>query len=324
MESFAARYAKFPKPVPMNAHALKKQFQLTPTEDHDIVKSCDDYHAAAAPLPAGVNPRGLKALELWQTDVTQIGKFSWLKDSAYVADVAQWLGHSVLKEVSNAALFRLLETLWCALQDRVHPHYVLHVQSHTILPGFVAEGNARADKLANPAWVAPQPDRLVQAEASHGFFHQNAHALKKQFQLTPTEDHDIVKSCDDYHAAAAPLPAGVNPRGLKALELWQTDVTQIGKFSWLKYVHVTVDTFSSAMWALAHTGEKTRDVIAHWRQAFAVLGIPSAIKTDNGPAYTSQRVRQFLQLWGVSHKLCIPLLESRTSPWMTWDLGKRI
>ncbi|TRZ20016.1 hypothetical protein HGM15179_007165 [Zosterops borbonicus] len=60
------------------------------------------------------------------------------------------------------------------------------------------------------------------------------------------------------------------------------------------------------MWASAHAGEKACDVIAHWRQAFAVLGIPSAIKTDNGPAYTSQMVQQFLQLWGVSHKLGIP------------------
>ncbi|TRZ05154.1 hypothetical protein HGM15179_021953, partial [Zosterops borbonicus] len=106
-----------------------------------------------------------------------------------------------------------------------------------------------------------------------------------------TEARDIVESCDDCHAVAAPLPAGVNPRGLKALELWQTDVTQVAKFGRLKYVHVTVDTFSSVMWASAHTGEKTKthNVIAHWRQALAVLGIPSAIKTDNGPAYISQK-----------------------------------
>ncbi|RMC20068.1 hypothetical protein DUI87_00914 [Hirundo rustica rustica] len=94
--------------------------------------------------------------------------------------------------------------------------------------------------------------------------------------------------------------------GLKALELWQTDVTQVAKFGRLKYVHVTVDTFSSVTWASVHTGEKARDVIAHWRQAFAVLGIPSAVKTDNGPAYASQQVRQFLQSWGVSHNFGIP------------------
>ncbi|NXO61492.1 POK18 protein, partial [Phainopepla nitens] len=47
------------------------------------------------------------------------------------------------------------------------------------------------------------------------------------------------------------------------------------------------------------------DVIAHWRMAFAILGIPS-VKTDNGPAYVSQKTQQFLHLWGVSHKLGIP------------------
>ncbi|RMC20691.1 hypothetical protein DUI87_01543 [Hirundo rustica rustica] len=232
--------------------------------------------------------------------------FNLVTDSAYVADIAQQLGHSVLKEFSNAALFHLLKTLWCAIQARVHPYYILHVRSHTNLPGFVAEGNARAEKLANPVWVAPQPDTLAQAMASHEFFHQNAHTLQKQFQLMPTEACDIVELCDDCHALAGPLPAGVNPRGLRALEIWQTDVTQIAEFGRLKYVHVTVDTFSSAMWASAHTGEKTRDVLAHWRQAFAILGIPSAVKADNGPAYASQKVWQFLQLWGVAYKFGIP------------------
>ncbi|RMC18164.1 hypothetical protein DUI87_05045 [Hirundo rustica rustica] len=121
--------------------------------------------------------------------------FNLVTDSAYVADIAQQLGHSVLKEVSNAALFHLLKMLWCAVQAQVYPYYILHVRSHTNLPGFVAEG--------------------------------------------------------------------VNPRGLRALEIWQTDVTQVAEFGRLKYVHVTVDTFSSVMWASAHTGEKTRNVIAH-------------------------------------------------------------
>ncbi|NWZ36860.1 POK8 protein, partial [Brachypodius atriceps] len=246
---------------------------------------------------------GSAQLVEWRAAVMAFQKFSQepfnlATDSAYVADIAQLLGYSVLKDLSNAAVFHLLKTL-------VHPYYVLHDRSHTNLPGFVAEGNVRADKLANPAWVAPQPDTLAQAKASDGFFHQNAHTLQKQFQLTPTEARDIVESCDNCHVVAAPLPAGVNHRGLRALELWQTDVTQVAKFGWLKYVHVMVDTFSS-MWASTHTGEKTRDVIAHWRQTFAVLGIPSAIKTNNGPAHASQKARQFLQLWGVSHKFGIP------------------
>ncbi|NWW70052.1 POK6 protein, partial [Climacteris rufus] len=171
--------------------------------------------------------------------------FNLVTDSAYVADIAQRLGYSVLKKVGNADLLNLLQTLWCVIQDQVHPYYVLHVRSHTNLPGSIVEGSARAEKLANP-------------------------------------------------------------EGLKALKIWQTDVTQVAEFGWLKYVHVTVDTCSSAMWASAHAGKKSHDVIAHWRQAFAILGIPSAVMTDNGPAYTLKEVRRFLQLWGVSHKFGIP------------------
>ncbi|NXB24724.1 POK19 protein, partial [Rhagologus leucostigma] len=108
-------------------------------------------------------------------------------DSAYVADITQRFDCSLLKEVNNAALFSLLKTLWCAIQVRVHPYYIPHIHSHTNLPVFTTEGNARADMLANPAWVAPQPDKIAQAKASHSFFHQSAHTLQKQFHLTPTE-----------------------------------------------------------------------------------------------------------------------------------------
>lgn len=62
------------------------------------------------------------------------------------------------------------------------------------------------------------------------------------------------------------------------------------------------------MWASAHTGEKSRDAIARWQLAFAVLGTPSSVKTGNGPAYVSQKTQQFLQLWDVTHKFGIPIV----------------
>ncbi|XP_017585973.1 PREDICTED: endogenous retrovirus group K member 113 Pol protein-like [Corvus brachyrhynchos] len=151
-------------------------------------------------------------------------------DSAYVADITQRLDCSLLKEVNNAALFSLLKTLWCAIQARVHPYYILHIRSYTNLPGFITEGNARADMLAQPVWVVPQPDKIAQAKALHGFFHQSAHTLQKQFHLTPAEARDIVSVCADCHGVAALLPSGENPRSLKALQLWQTDVTHIPEF----------------------------------------------------------------------------------------------
>ncbi|NXE44919.1 PO113 protein, partial [Casuarius casuarius] len=44
----------------------------------------------------------------------------------------------------------------------------------------------------------------------------------------------------------------------------------------------------------------------HWLACFATMGVPTLIKTDNGPAYTAQRTRAFLQTWGVTHVTGIP------------------
>ncbi|NXG71180.1 POK18 protein, partial [Baryphthengus martii] len=47
-------------------------------------------------------------------------------------------------------------------------------------------------------------------------------------------------------------------------------------------------------------------VIRHLTNCFAVMGLPKQIKTDNGPAYKSEKVRKFVQLWGVQHTTGIP------------------
>ncbi|NXS66617.1 POK18 protein, partial [Pandion haliaetus] len=39
----------------------------------------------------------------------------------------------------------------------------------------------------------------------------------------------------------------------------------------------------------------------HWTNAFAVMGAPTRINTDNGPAYTLVSVRAFLNTWGIEH-----------------------
>ncbi|NXH74849.1 POK6 protein, partial [Hydrobates tethys] len=95
-------------------------------------------------------------------------------------------------------------------------------------------------------------------------------------------------------------------RGIAALQLWQTDVTHFPEFGRLKYVHVSIDTFSRAMWATAQTGETSRHVQAHFKQAFAGLGIPQQIKTDNGPGYISYSTQKFFSQWGITHVTGIP------------------
>ena len=73
------------------------------------------------------------------------------------------------------------------------------------------------------------------------------------------------------------------------------DVTHIPQFGRLSYVHVTIDTFSSMIWTMPLSGETTNYVITHLFEAFAVLGMPAIIKTENGPAYSSTKFQQFCE-----------------------------
>lgn len=69
---------------------------------------------------------------------------------------------------------------------------------------------------------------------------------------------------------------------------------------------MSTDTFSGAVFVLAHAGESTKETIRHFLLLFATLGVPKDIKTDNGPAYTSHKLKDFFNQWGVKHNMGIP------------------
>ncbi|RMC20406.1 hypothetical protein DUI87_01256 [Hirundo rustica rustica] len=151
------------------------------------------------------------------------------------------------------------------------------------------------------------PDVFNQAKLSHQFFPQNVPALVQIFKITREQARAIVGSCPSCQNFALPsMGAGVNPRGLESLQLWQTDVTHYATFGRQKYINVSIDTFSGTIFASAHSGEKGKDAIRHLLLAFSTLGIPQAIKTDNGPGYSSKTLKQFLNQWGVKHNTSIP------------------
>ena len=83
-------------------------------------------------------------------------------------------------------------------------------------------------------------------------------------------------------------------------------MSHVPEFGRLKYVHVTVDTFSKMIWVAALPGEKAQHVCKHLLACFAVLGVPEQIKTDSGPAYVSQKVGTFMLKWGIKHLTGIP------------------
>ncbi|NWI71365.1 POK10 protein, partial [Todus mexicanus] len=82
----------------------------------------------------------------------------------------------------------------------------------------------------------------------------------------------------------------------------QMDVTHVPAFGQLKYVHVTIDTYSHYIWATAQSGETAKHVEKHLNSCIAVMGVPRNIKTDNGAAYCSQRINKFMQFWNIKHK----------------------
>ncbi|RMC18089.1 hypothetical protein DUI87_04968 [Hirundo rustica rustica] len=143
--------------------------------------------------------------------------FNLVTDSAYVAGVVSRAEQAVLQEVSNIALYELLSKLVKLVSHREQPFFVMHTRSHTDLPGFIVEGNRKADALAAPAEMAPLPNIFEQAKLSHQLFRQNAPGLVRRFHLTREQAKAIVAACPSFSQQAVPtLHAGVNPRGLKS------------------------------------------------------------------------------------------------------------
>ncbi|RMC01186.1 hypothetical protein DUI87_22277 [Hirundo rustica rustica] len=141
--------------------------------------------------------------------------FNLVTDSAYVAGVVSGAEQAVLSEVSNSALFNLLSKLVNLISHREQQFYVMHIRSLTDLPGFIAEGNRRADALAVPVEMAPLPDIFGQAKISHQLFHQNAPGPVRQFHLTREQARAIVSLVP---ATRTPSPeCKSKPQGMEQL-----------------------------------------------------------------------------------------------------------
>jgi transposase InsO family protein len=175
----------------------------------------------------------------------------------------------------------------------------------------MAKRNEAVDQLISFIAVenSQNPSSIVQqALQSHSLLHKSANMLQKQF-LTLTRDQckHTIRACP-LCSTLLPLGPnnGINTCGLKANYIWQTNVTHIHQFGTLKYIHVTVDTYSGVLFASAHTRETTKHALGHLLGAFATFGIPKFIKTDNGPTYTSKKFHEFCKLWDITHNTGIP------------------
>lgn len=223
--------------------------------------------------------------------------FNLLSDSAYVVSALKVLEAAgpIKQSGPVSALFGQLQLL---IRGRTASFFPQHIRAHTGLPGPLSAGNAVVDAWTRQDW-AFLGSSLDQAREFHKSFHVNSKTLQQKFSLSRADARQVVLECPQCVTHHATPTLGVNPRGLLPLKIWQMDVTHVSEFGALRYVHTSVDTCSGIIYASAMSGEKARNVIAHCLEAWAAWGRPLQIKTDNGPAYMSQKVTSFCQQMGI-------------------------
>ena len=232
------------------------------------------------------------------------GPLNIVSDSSYVVNAVNLLeAAGVIKSSSKVA--DIFQKIQAVLLHRRFPVYITHVRAHSGLPGPISRGNDLADRATRVVAAALSS----QVDASRNFhkqFHVTAETLRRRFALTRKEAREIVTQCQNC-CQFLPVPhVGVNPRGIQPLQVWQMDVTHISSFGRLQYLHVSVDTCSGIIFASPLTGEKASHVIQHCLEAWSAWGQPKILKTDNGPAYTSQKFRQFCRQMNVTHLTGLP------------------
>lgn len=224
-------------------------------------------------------------------------------DSAYVSNIIYlWkLLHMLL-----LCLLLLLSFASASIIVATQRSYLCRAHQRAFwMPGPLAGGNADADFYTRPRFVAIALDSYDLALQLHRKFNINSQSLRHRTGCTKEQAVQIVTQCPSCAPLMPSLSLGVNPRGLMSNDIWQMDVTHVPSFGKLKYVHVSIDTYSGLIFASAHSGGRIKDGKSHCLEAFAFMNVPRQIKTDNGPAYTSKTFQQFCA-YDTLHKTGIP------------------
>jgi transposase InsO family protein len=186
------------------------------------------------------------------------------------------------------------------------PFFIGHIHAHSGLPGPLSEGNNIVDQATQVIASALSITPLAAAQQVHDLHHLNAHTLRLKFSITHEQARQIVQQCKGCLTLLPEPHVGVNTRGLISGELWQMDVTNYSPFGKLKYIHVSVDTFSGFTCASLQTGEATKHVISYVLSCLVAVPQSKILKTDNGPGYASASFKQFCAQMGIKHITGIP------------------
>lgn len=225
--------------------------------------------------------------------------FNLYTDSAYMAYSVPLLETVAFIKPSTEAVSLFLQ-IQEAIRSRSHPFFIGHLRPHTGLPGPLSEGNTITD-LATHTVCPAFESAILKAQHAHSLCHLNAHTLRLLFKVTREQARQIVKQ---YPSCITFLPTphlGVNPRGLIPNNVWQMDVTHIPEFGNLKYLYVSVDTFSGFIYGTLQMGEAGKHVIAHTLACLSILGKHKIIKIDNGPGYVGKNFQSFCSQFQSKH-----------------------
>jgi hypothetical protein len=180
--------------------------------------------------------------------------FNLYTDSAYVTSSVPLLGTVPYIRPSNNAspLFSKLQKTYPCPQ--VSFFFVGHIHAHSGLSGLLPEGNDIVDRATQVVASALSTTPLTAAQQAHDLHHLNAYTLRLKFSITREQARQIVWQCKGCLTLLPEPHVGVNPHGLFHGELWQMDVTHYPPFGKLKYIHVSVDTFSGFICASLQMG----------------------------------------------------------------------
>ena len=163
-----------------------------------------------------------------------------------------------------------------------------------------------------PRLLIPRSLRRETLERLHDS-HQGMERTKqraRQCVYWPGIDNDIeniVTSCSACH----PLLSGL-PR--EPLHSDDAPPTRVFESVSADYFHVAGRTFlvyadRLSGWPYVFsctTPASSSQLVSFLRKLFADTGVPTVLRTDGGPQFTSSRVRSFLTRWGVEHRISSP------------------
>ena len=180
----------------------------------------------------------------------------------------------------------------------MEPFFIAHIRAHSGLPDPLVTKNDAIDRLIAPIFTS--------AIDKHANLHTNANRLHSKYHIPLTVTRHIIKTydvCTPLHLQT--MISKIYPRGQQPNSLWQSDFTHcsLGKFSLL---FTSIDTFSDFIWTVPVSSESSKHAIFALLLTFPVMGIPSVLKTDNGPTFTSHSFCSFLSEWNITHITGIP------------------